>query len=220
LRLAFFFDRNFDLGTNENSVKRFHRVEWYRVQRCKSGCSLSALSSGKWERACAQKKTCLLMSNGDNALRRHANEIVDGVFLGSEDANLLASAEDLAEANIKLIVIPAYLGRPDSECQPRRDGIVYCQRRVLDLPGFNIANVLIECVERIKEAHENGGGVLVHCAQGVSRSASVVVAYVLASGQVASLDGAIHLVRSKRKQIDVTRFRDQLEQFASGQQSK
>lgn len=46
---------------------------------------------------------------------------------------------------------------------------------------------------------------LVHCAQGYGRSAEVVVALLVAMGQVPTIDAAIEMVRSRRPGIRLTR---------------
>ena len=54
--------------------------------------------------------------------------------------------------------------------------------KVIEIPDENHINIkqyFPECNAFIDNALSNGGRVLVHCAAGVSRSASVVIAYVM-----------------------------------------
>ena len=53
----------------------------------------------------------------------------------------------------------------------------------------------------IDDAKNSGGCVLVHCAAGISRSASIVIAYMMQSFNITMLD-AIAFVRQYRQQID------------------
>jgi atypical dual specificity phosphatase len=50
---------------------------------------------------------------------------------------------------------------------------------VLDLPETNIISRLDECFAFIDDAVQNGGCVFVHCNAGISRSATVVIAYLM-----------------------------------------
>ena len=48
-----------------------------------------------------------------------------------------------------------------------------------DTPGEDILAVLYDALEFIDMALKAGGSVLVHCSQGVSRSATLVIAYLM-----------------------------------------
>ena len=50
---------------------------------------------------------------------------------------------------------------------------------VLDAPFVNLKQHFQECIGFIKEAVSNGGSVLVHCYAGVSRSATIIIAYLM-----------------------------------------
>ena len=49
----------------------------------------------------------------------------------------------------------------------------------IDTPGEDILAVLYDALEYIDTALKSGGRVLVHCSQGVSRSATLVIAYLM-----------------------------------------
>jgi atypical dual specificity phosphatase len=48
-----------------------------------------------------------------------------------------------------------------------------------DLPTARIGVYFDRCADRIKGVHDRGGRTLVHCAAGVSRSASICIAYLM-----------------------------------------
>lgn len=50
---------------------------------------------------------------------------------------------------------------------------------LLDSGSEDILSVLYDVFDFIEEARESGGRVFVHCSQGVSRSAALVIAYVM-----------------------------------------
>lgn len=64
-----------------------------------------------------------------------------------------------------------------------------------------LIDVLDTTFNFIEEALATGGGIYVHCMAGVSRSASVVVAYIMKKKQL-SVDDAINFVQSKREIIN------------------
>jgi protein phosphatase len=70
---------------------------------------------------------------------------------------------------------------------------------ILDLTAPNTLQ-LWEAVEFISQ-HAGGGIICVHCKVGYSRSAAVVGAYLLASGQAKTVEQAVTLLRNGRPTI-------------------
>jgi hypothetical protein len=50
---------------------------------------------------------------------------------------------------------------------------------ILDCPSANLKQHFASCIKFIKEAIETGGCVLIHCFAGVSRSATITIAYLM-----------------------------------------
>ena len=62
----------------------------------------------------------------------------------------------------------------------------------------NIECIFYECIKFIENVREKGGRVLVHCIQGISRSVSIVIAYIIFTKKL-SYDKAFNLVQLKRE---------------------
>ena len=78
-------------------------------------------------------------------------------------------------------------------------GLSYCNLPVLDLTGIP-SHQLSRAVEFISR-HSQKGVVYVHCKVGYSRSSAAVGAYLLASGQAASIEDALAIQRKARPTI-------------------
>ncbi|KAJ7587213.1 protein-tyrosine phosphatase-like protein [Mycena floridula] len=73
----------------------------------------------------------------------------------------------------------------------------------IDIPDVDYADLLIHlpsAVQFIDQALKNGGVVLVHCVQGISRSAAVIAAYVMWARRMNTTQ-ALDFVRSVRDTI-------------------
>lgn len=65
------------------------------------------------------------------------------------------------------------------------------------MPFINLASYFQESIAFLKEALHSGGGVLVHCYAGVSRSATIIIAYLMQEQKMTFLD-AMNYVRIRR----------------------
>lgn len=73
----------------------------------------------------------------------------------------------------------------------------YCTYNLLDTPGQSIVPLFYETRALIDKAWAEGRRTLVHCHQGVSRSATVVIAYMMATYNM-NVDSALRAVRAAR----------------------
>lgn len=119
-------------------------------------------------------------------------EIEPGLFLGSVGA--ASNKSVLKNLNITHVLLVANALEP---AYPR--DFKYKQVEVLDSVDTNLAQHFEECFSFIDEAKREGGGVLVHCFAGRSRSVTVILAYLMRTHHM-SLSEALELVRSKRPQ--------------------
>jgi atypical dual specificity phosphatase len=89
-------------------------------------------------------------------------------------------------------------------------GVVRLKLDVPDVPEFDIRRILPLTNAFIRRALSQGGRVLVHCRWGVSRSASVVVGYLMAFGP-RTLAAAMQELRAGRWVVQPNRgFQQQL----------
>lgn len=125
---------------------------------------------------------------------RSWDEIEPGVLLG----NLTAATDVnwLKEAKISHILTL------DSCPLPRKiqllSDITFKYIQVTDLPREDLLTYFEETYEFIKHAQEDGGKTLIHCYFGVSRSATIVIAFVMKKYGM-SYSEAFDLVKSKRR---------------------
>jgi len=80
-----------------------------------------------------------------------------------------------------------------------KEDFKYLQISIHDAITERLIPHFIECSEFIDEGF-NEGAVLVHCRQGVSRSSSIVIAYLIISKNM-TLQKSFELVKSKRSII-------------------
>ncbi|KAM6350514.1 dual specificity protein phosphatase 22 isoform 2-T2 [Podargus strigoides] len=99
------------------------------------------------------------------------NKILPGLFIGNfKDAR---DVEQLSKNNITHI-----LSIHDS-ARPMLEGVKYLCIPAADSPSQNLARHFRESIKFIHECRLTGEGCLVHCLAGVSRSVTLVVAYIM-----------------------------------------
>lgn len=68
----------------------------------------------------------------------------------------------------------------------------------LDRPDQDLTSIFTECFDFIDEGRQDGGACLVHCFAGVSRSATITIAYLMHKGVAADLETALDIVKDER----------------------
>ncbi|KAK8560803.1 hypothetical protein V6N13_026238 [Hibiscus sabdariffa] len=116
--------------------------------------------------------------------------IEEGLFLGSIAA--ANNVDALKRLNVTHILTVA------SFLKPAHTNDFVCKAiPVVDKEDTDISQYFDECFDFIDEARRQGGGVLVHCFVGKSRSVTIVVAYLMKQHSLSFSDAMEH-VRSKR----------------------
>ncbi|KAL2343111.1 hypothetical protein Fmac_004396 [Flemingia macrophylla] len=122
---------------------------------------------------------------------KECSRIAEHVYLGSDT---VAKSEELLRRhgithvlNCVGFVCPEYF----------KTEFVYKTLWLQDSPSEDITSILYDVFDYFEDVRQQGGRVLVHCCQGVSRSTSLVIAYLMwREGQ--SFEDAFHYVKNAR----------------------
>ncbi|XP_073281569.1 protein-tyrosine-phosphatase MKP1-like [Primulina huaijiensis] len=122
---------------------------------------------------------------------KECSRILDHVYLGSnavaKNRTILRQNGITHVLNCVGFVCPEYF----------KNELVYMTLWLQDCPSEDITSILYDVFDYFEDVREQGGRVLVHCFQGVSRSASLVIAYLIwKKGQ--SFEGAFQHVKEAR----------------------
>jgi len=137
----------------------------------------------------------------------HSSKILDWLYLGAV-RNANNHKELTTRTNITYILNAAY------ECQNYfPDQFQYLKLEIDDTIDFEISKYFDQAIQFIACAKEKNVNVFVHCVQGISRSATLIVAYLIAKENM-TLKEALEFVKSKRAIISPNSgFMEQLKEF-------
>lgn len=136
------------------------------------------------------------------------HHVIDGLYIGSQDSAMNMSA--LNQCKITHILNVA-TGIENAFPEQYK----YLNIELLDLPQTNIRQVFSQTNEFIQQAITDNGCVLVHCNAGISRSASIVLAYLLGRHSM-KYDDAYELLKRARSAIRPNiGFVQQLKEYAA-----
>lgn len=140
---------------------------------------------------CKEKMAALISAHYATTLMDDVpSKIEEGLYVGSLKA--ASNKNALKSLNITHILTVC------SFCPPSHGDDLTCKIiPVSDHEDTNLAQYFDECFNFIEEARRTGGGVLVHCVMGKSRSVTIVVAYLMKKHGM-TFSQALEHVKTKR----------------------
>ena len=134
------------------------------------------------------------------------SQIYDNLYLSSCEPTY--DSKLLTELNIKRI-----LTLDVSPLDKKQNDIIYLFIRAMDHPKEDLLSKFEECHRFISEGVLKGENVLVHCVAGVSRSATIVISFIMVEHNM-SAEEALNFVAKQRPIIDPNKgFVQQLKIF-------
>ncbi|XP_015192384.1 dual specificity protein phosphatase 26 [Lepisosteus oculatus] len=137
----------------------------------------------------------------------HADEVWPGLYIGDQD--IAADRRELTKLGITHILNCAHSKWRGGAEHYQGMNITYQGIEAHDSPTFDMSVNFYPAAEFIHKALSSGGKILVHCAVGVSRSATLVLAYLMIR-QNMTLVEAIKTVKDHRGIIPNRGFLRQL----------
>ncbi|RUS77048.1 hypothetical protein EGW08_015185 [Elysia chlorotica] len=139
------------------------------------------------------------------------DEICEGIFIGEGDS--ACSVNRMKGLGISHVLNSA-LGKDafhvnTNHVMYRKAGIEFLGIAATDFMNYDMSRHFDKAVEFIQAGVGSGGKVFVHCVQGVSRSATLVIAFLMIKRHMTVQD-ALRLVRSKREVCPNPGFLQQL----------
>jgi len=121
----------------------------------------------------------------------HSSQILDWLYLGGlRNAN--NHKELTTRTNIKYILNAGYEIQNYFPAE-----FTYLKLELDDTPDFEISKYFDQAIEFIAQAKDTAANILVHCQQGISRSATLTIAYLIAKENM-NLKSALELLKLKR----------------------
>lgn len=132
--------------------------------------------------------------------------IIDNIYLG--DLATSVSADNLQTdgiTHIISIINGSYSMYPDK--------FKYKHIHINDDPWLSIDNYFDDCIQFIEECQKENGKVLIHCMCGISRSVTIIGAYLIKKHKL-SLNDAIIFLKDKKQNINPNDgFMNQLKKY-------
>ena len=125
----------------------------------------------------------------------HPSQILPGIYLGNYiNANNL---EEIRRLRINYILNCA----SDIKINNLPTDVKYCHLDMIDSPQLNIFQYFGKAFAFIESARKNNCNILIHCKLGISRSTSILIAYMIKHYGY-SVKKSLDFIKSKRKQVN------------------
>ncbi|XP_069812883.1 dual specificity protein phosphatase 26 [Dendropsophus ebraccatus] len=150
-------------------------------------------------------------------IRNHADEVWPGLYLGNQE--IAANKGELCRMHITHILNATHSRYRGGEEYYRGMYISYMGIDAQDSPTFDMSVHFYPAADFIHRALRERGKILVHCAVGVSRSATLVLAYLMIYHRMTLVE-AINTVKDRRGIIPNRGFLRQLLELDSALRGK
>jgi len=130
----------------------------------------------------------------ENAMFNHVCSMIidDFLFLGSD--TVAKDFEKLKENGVTHVINCAADYSADYHIDR---GVRYLSFHLKDHVRENIESVFYEAIDFMAEARQSGGKVFVHCVQGISRSTTIILCYMIFTQKI-TLEDSLKFVRDRR----------------------
>ncbi|XP_076449794.1 dual specificity protein phosphatase 3-like [Babylonia areolata] len=171
----------------ELDLKTLHDVRNF-LRTCNDGCTAPP------------KPGAFTLFNFPAVPKNSYDLVFEGIYLGQASAALrLDVLKSLGVTHVVNASLGTKFNQTNTDADFYKDaGIDFHGIPALDIMTFKILPYLRPAAQFIHKAHQEKGVVYVHCQQGVSRSASVVLAYLMLHWDM-SLMTAVRTIRQKRE---------------------
>jgi len=124
------------------------------------------------------------------ALGIDCDEVYPGILIGDEGtARNLEYLQGIGVTHVLNCAEGKSFGQVETSAAMYKPvKIQYKGLNISDLPQFPISRHFEECTEFVENGLSNGGRVLVHCLMGMSRSATIVLAYLMRYKKMCALE--------------------------------
>jgi len=123
-------------------------------------------------------------------------KIKENIYMGGIYAAM--NLEELKKVGITHVINCALnLHKFFPKFREHRNDFIYLSLSLVDDSTCDIKSSVLECIKFIDSALKNGGKVFIHCAQGISRSGSIVVSYLMYSEHI-PYDKALNIAKKGR----------------------
>ncbi|KAJ0245775.1 Dual specificity phosphatase [Hirschfeldia incana] len=149
------------------------------------------LSSTQQNRGASDKSSGLVKREKIACFDKECSKVADHIYVGGDavakDKDILKTNGITHVLNCVGFICPEY----------HKSDFCYRSLWLRDSPSEDITSILYDVFDYFEDVREQQGRIFVHCCQGVSRSTSLVIAYLMwREGQ--SFDDAFHYVKSAR----------------------
>ena len=137
------------------------------------------------------------MAHLNNTRKNNLNHIIGNIYIGMFESS--TNIHLLIKNNIKYIINITMFNKPDNVLQEyRKLKINHYTFKFVDDESVDISRFINDTNKIINKAVEKKQNILVHCQEGISRSPTAVIAYLIKQLEIKDVDRCISILRKKR----------------------